>query len=86
MAEAGLPSHNFEGWLALVGPAGLPAPLVERLNADVNAALGLQEVRSALVAQAVTVTESSPASAVRFNQGEMDKHARLVRQSGAKIE
>ncbi len=38
-AESGLPGYSVTGWIGLAGPAGLPAPLVERLNTEVKATL-----------------------------------------------
>ena len=39
LVESGLPHYRFEGWLALVGPSGLAPAIVNRLNAEVTAAL-----------------------------------------------
>jgi tripartite-type tricarboxylate transporter receptor subunit TctC len=47
-AEAGLPELLVENWLGLSGPAGLPAPVVERLHAETLAALATPEFRRRL--------------------------------------
>lgn len=86
LAESGLPHYRFEGWLALVGPAGLPQPLVERIHAAVKAALTQKDVQDALQAQGVTPEGSTPDAARRFLRTEMDKHEQLVKRSGAKME
>jgi tripartite-type tricarboxylate transporter receptor subunit TctC len=39
VAEAGLPGYDSTGWFGVVAPAGTPAPVVARLNAEINAAL-----------------------------------------------
>jgi tripartite-type tricarboxylate transporter receptor subunit TctC len=55
MAEAGLPGYEFNGWYGMYGPPGLPAPLVQRIFAAVQASLArpaigqrLQELGAAL--------------------------------------
>src|SRR5918999_6139765 len=47
-AEAGFPDLVATVWFSLSGPAGLPADIVERLNAEVNRALDLPDVRERL--------------------------------------
>ena len=86
LAEAGLPNYNFEGWLSLVGPAGLPADIVSRLSTEIRAALALKETQDAIAAQGVTAIGSTPQRAAQFIQSEMDKHAKLVKRSGATLE
>ena len=43
VAEAGVPGYDVILWHGLIGPKGLPAPIVERLNKEAAAALGLKE-------------------------------------------
>ena len=86
LAESGLPNYRFEGWLALVGPAGLPQPIVDRLHAAVKSVLAQKDVQDALQAQGVTPEGTTPEAARRFLHAEMEKHDRLVKRSGAKME
>lgn len=86
LAESGLPNYRFEGWLALVGPAGLPKALVDRLHAEVTAALAQKDVQDALQAQGVNVSSSTPDAARAFIRTEMLKHEQLVKRSGARME
>ena len=60
MAEAGLPGFEASLWFAVVGPSSLPAPLVERLNREINAILDDPDVKKALAAQATQVELSTP--------------------------
>jgi len=50
IAEQGLPKYNFDAWLALIGPGGLPKAQVDRIYAAVKAALGTKEVQDGLIA------------------------------------
>lgn len=86
LAESGLSNYRFEGWLALVGPAGLPQPVVDRIHAEVKSALAKKEVQEALQAQGVIAAGSTPDAARAFIRAEMAKHEQLVKRSGAKID
>ena len=54
MAEAGFPGAEVDLWYGLLGPAGLPAPLAERLNAVLRDWLALPATRASLQAQGMT--------------------------------
>ena len=86
LAESGLPHYNFDGWLALSGPAGLPKPIVDRLNAELNATLALKEVRDTMAGLGVVISSSTPEAAVQFFETELDKHTQLAKRSGAVME
>lgn len=86
LAEAGLPGYSFDAWLALIGPAGLPAAVVERLHAAARTALATPEVQEVFAAQGLIAVGSAPDAAARFFRSELDKHAKLVKRSGATIE
>jgi tripartite-type tricarboxylate transporter receptor subunit TctC len=60
MAEAGLPGFEASLWFAIVAPAALPAPLVSRLNREINAIVTEPEVRAALAVQAIEAETSTP--------------------------
>ncbi|MDZ5455884.1 Bug family tripartite tricarboxylate transporter substrate binding protein [Azohydromonas lata] len=86
LAESGLPNYSFDAWIALVGPAGLPAPMVQKYYADTKTVLAQKEVQDALVQQGITVINSTPEQSVPFFKSELEKHAKLVKQSGATAE
>ena len=86
LAESGLPNYRFEGWLALVGPAGLPQPLIDRIHAAVKSALTQKDVQDALQAQGVAPEGGTSEAARRFLRTEMEKHEQLVKRSGARME
>ncbi|WP_438943660.1 tripartite tricarboxylate transporter substrate binding protein [Noviherbaspirillum malthae] len=86
VAEQGLPNYSFDAWIALIGPAGLPAATVNKLYGDTKTALGTKEVQDSLAAQGIMVIGSAPESAAQFFKTELEKHTRLVKQSGARLE
>jgi tripartite-type tricarboxylate transporter receptor subunit TctC len=83
LAESGLPNYSFDAWLAAVGPAGLPAPVVQKLYGDFKTVLAQKEVQDALAAQGIVIINSTPEQAAPFFKGELDKHLALVKKSGA---
>lgn len=86
LAEAGLPNYNIRGWIAMAGPAGIPRPIVDRLNAELKAALAQPEVRAAMTKLDVTLTPTTPEAAAQFFQAELEKHTQLVKRSGATLQ
>jgi tripartite-type tricarboxylate transporter receptor subunit TctC len=86
LAESGLPNYSFDAWIALVGPAGLPKPLVDKLHADTKTVLATKAVEETLAAQGIAVIGSDPETARKFFQTELDKHTQLVKRSGAKLD
>jgi tripartite-type tricarboxylate transporter receptor subunit TctC len=60
IAEAGIPDYEQTFWLAMFGPAGMPASIVARLNREVAAGLQTDAVKNAFVAQGVETEHSTP--------------------------
>ncbi|MBP0466090.1 tripartite tricarboxylate transporter substrate binding protein [Roseomonas sp. PWR1] len=56
-----LPGYEALGWYGILGPAGTPAAVVERMNREVNALLGRAEFRAKLAAQGVEPMAGTPA-------------------------
>jgi tripartite-type tricarboxylate transporter receptor subunit TctC len=86
LAESGLPNYSFDAWIAAIGPAGLPMPVVQKYYTDTKTVLAQKDVQDALAQQGITVINSTPEQAAPFFRSEMEKHARLVKQSGATAE
>jgi tripartite-type tricarboxylate transporter receptor subunit TctC len=85
-AESGLPDYNFDAWIALIGPAKLPKPIVDRLYEVAKAALDSQKTKEAFAAQGLSIVGSDPQTAAKFFITELEKHKRLVEQANVKAE
>ena len=86
IAEQSLPNYALDGWVAVVGPAGVPKPGVERAYQAVRSAVAVSEVRVALLAQGYQLQSPPPDSTAAFFRSEVSRMARLVKQSGLKLD
>ncbi len=85
MAEA-LPGFELVGWYGIAGPAKLPAPILARLNAEIVKIVNSPELRDRIVADGAEPVGSSPEEFRQFMLADLDKAAKLVKASGAKLE
>ena len=83
-AELGFPELVASVWFSLSGPAGVPADIVERLNAEVNRALELSEVRERLRPEGIVPPRMSAREFNAFVADEVRRWGPVVRASGAK--
>ncbi|MEJ8825837.1 tripartite tricarboxylate transporter substrate binding protein [Variovorax humicola] len=86
IAESGAPKYSFDAWIAMIGPAGLPKPIVDADYLAVKTALSSPEAKTALSAQGLTLLDTGPDLAPAFFQAELTKHQKLVKQSGATLD
>ena len=77
-AEAGFGKVDAYAWFGLLAPAGLPQPIVERLNTEVNAALKDQEIREKFETIAAIPLGGSPQQFADFIKADISKWAKVV--------
>ncbi|WP_019015212.1 tripartite tricarboxylate transporter substrate binding protein [Elioraea tepidiphila] len=77
--ELGYPDLVASTWFGLSGPAGLPRAIVERLNAEVLAALATPEIAARLVETGSTPRRMSPAEYTAFLTAEVARWGAVVR-------
>jgi tripartite-type tricarboxylate transporter receptor subunit TctC len=85
-AEAGLQGMEASLWFAVVGPAAMPAPVVERLNREINAVLNEPEVKDALFKQAIAVELSTPDKLLEVIKADIEKWRTVAGKLGIKPE
>ncbi|MFM2274957.1 MAG: hypothetical protein RL211_829 [Pseudomonadota bacterium] len=81
-AEQGYPGYLVEGWIAVVGPKGLPADHVKRIHNAVVTAFATAEVKEAMAKQGNTINISTPEFALAHFKSELVKYAGLVKKAG----
>ena len=85
-AQAGLPAFEIGGWSAVVGPKGMNAEVVKRVNAAVRTAFESPEVKDAMLKQGNTITLSTPEVAQAYFKTEMQRYALLVKKAGVELQ
>ncbi len=82
--EVGIANFHASAWFAAWGPAGMPAEIVARFNAEIRAVLADPEVQDVLAKQGIGVQTSTPAELDRINRAEFETLAKLVRDAKIK--
>jgi len=75
-------NYVVEAWFAVLGPKGLPAAEVKRINAAVVTAFADPEVMAAMAKQGNVINVSTPEKAQQFFKDELVKFAKLVKKAG----
>jgi len=86
MQEAGVPGYDATIWLALLAPAGTPAPIVNKLNAQVAKIMNTAETNKAMFEAGVEVSLSTPEALTQLMTSEMSKWGKVVKEAGIKLE
>ena len=77
--ESGVPAYQASGWFGLLGPAGLPRPIVMRLNAALSDAVSGAEVRRQLLEAGAEPSVSSPEAFAKFIADQLASTRKLVK-------
>lgn len=86
IAEAGLPGYEASVYNALLGPAGLPRDIVNKLQAEVAKAGRSADVQERFAQLGITMTASMPEELADFIKIETAKWAKIIREAGIKAQ
>ncbi|MDB5847349.1 MAG: LacI family transcriptional regulator [Rhodoferax sp.] len=86
VAEQGFPGFEASTWLGLVGPAGLPADVVARVNKEVVAMLGRKDVQDKLAFEGSVPATGTPQQFDAFIRAEHAKWGGLIREANIKLD
>lgn len=86
IAEAGLPGFEATSWFALMAPAGMPKDVLARINAETIRVMTLPDVKEKLSTLGLDAAPASPESLASLIQLETVKWAKVVKESGAKLD
>ena len=83
---AGLPGYEASVWYGLLAPAGTPAAVINRLNAEIERLLQLREVRERLATLGYDPQRHTPAAFAEMIKADIVKWSKVVRESGARAD
>jgi tripartite-type tricarboxylate transporter receptor subunit TctC len=86
IAEAGVPGYEVNSWSGVIAPAGLPRPILERLNAAVNATVAAPEVKERLAQLGSESGGSTPEQFGELIRRDSAKWADVIKRTGARID
>jgi tripartite-type tricarboxylate transporter receptor subunit TctC len=81
-----LPGFEVVGWYGIVGPAGMPKPIVTRLHDELVKILNRPEIHERIVADGSEPAGTTPEEFRLFMLADLAKWAKLVKESGAKLD
>ena len=85
-AEAGVPGYESGLWYALLATAGTPRAIIDRLNRETIAVLNNPEYIKRLAEQGIEPVGSTPEELTQYIRRELDKWAKVVKDTGARID
>jgi tripartite-type tricarboxylate transporter receptor subunit TctC len=86
IAESGYRGFEAVGWIGIAAPAKTPAPVLDRLNAEIVRTINTPEMKERLATLAFTPVGDTREQFARFIKAEIAKWGKAVRESGAKAE
>jgi tripartite-type tricarboxylate transporter receptor subunit TctC len=86
VAEAGFTGFDALAWNGLFAPAGTPVDVVQRINADVNAAMADPAFRQNMAKQGLIIGGGSAANFKSFIDSESRKWGAIITKAGIKID
>lgn len=86
VAESGVPGFDAAAWIAMFAPAGTPREVVARLNSEINKGIVTPEMREKLVGMGADPVGGTPEEFAAFHKAELAKWAKVVKDSGARID
>jgi len=81
-----VPGYEATTWTGIVGPVGLPKPIVARLNAELVKAVASPTFREKATAIGSEPVSSTPEQFGAFVRSEYAKWGEVIRRSGARID
>jgi tripartite-type tricarboxylate transporter receptor subunit TctC len=86
VSESGLPGYEMSPWMGMWGPARLPRPIVEQANRALAKVLTMPDVRDQFLQQGLEPMAMSVDEFAALIPREIERYARLIKLSGARVE
>jgi tripartite-type tricarboxylate transporter receptor subunit TctC len=76
------PGYDSRGWFGYVAPAGVPQPIVRRLNEEINRAMRQPDVSEKMIAAGLIIVTEPPEHFGRILKADYEKYGKLVKSIG----
>jgi tripartite-type tricarboxylate transporter receptor subunit TctC len=86
VSESGYQGFDATTWFGFLAPAGTPAPIITRLNTEINRALKTQEVRDKFRAEGSDILGGTPEEFAALLKADLVKWGQVVKESGARLD
>ena len=86
VAESGIPGYAFDSWWGLVTNTGVPPAIVSQLNGEVRRIQQLPDVKERFADLGIDVLAGGPAELASFTRSEIDRFAKVIRDTGIRAE
>jgi tripartite-type tricarboxylate transporter receptor subunit TctC len=86
VSEAGVPGYEATIWLGIMAPTGTPKEIVDRLNAEIGKIIAKPAIKEAWAKQGALPMSMTPVEFDAFLRRDIEKWAKVVEKSGAKIQ
>lgn len=86
IAESGLPGYEVTQWYGMQVPAGTPKDVIARINGEVGKILAMPDIVEKLVSFGAEPAPSTPEFMTSYVKSEVEKWAKVVKASGAKVD
>ncbi len=86
LAESGIPGYESSGWFAMLAPAATSPAVVARLNTEITTVLRQPEIRERFSSAGLEPLTSTPEQLGQLIETETLKWARVIKESGAKVD
>jgi tripartite-type tricarboxylate transporter receptor subunit TctC len=83
--EAGVPGYVFEAWFGIFSPAGIPKPILTKLNAAAHKSLAMGDVREQFLRQGIEADPSTPAELTRVLREDTAIWEKIIKSAGIPI-
>ena len=86
VAESGLPGFDVDLWIAIYAPAGMPPPVLAKLNAEINKVLQHPDLKAAFAKIGITPRGTTPEEGAAFTRSEYEKWKQVIADGKIKPE
>jgi tripartite-type tricarboxylate transporter receptor subunit TctC len=84
MEELGFPGYEATAWFGMMGPAGLPLPIVDRIHAETTKVMAQPDVRKKLESLGLQLVGNTPAQFLQIVKDELPMWGKVIRDAGIK--